>query len=335
MSVTDEARRTGRARWDGKPGRLEVWYATFTDRASGAGGWIHCETVAPDRSRAGAHSTGDGSPYAHGWISWFPTAGSPTTARFGPVPTAPVSPATTSDDRPWFEAAGCTVGPGVMKGTAPGTSWDLRWHDEGRPLYTFPRLAWERELLPAAQIVVAPTATIEGTIDLRDAEGATQHLDVAATGGLAHIYGQGNALRWGWLHADLGDGDLLEIVTAVSKKPGLNRLRPVCFARFRVSGTDWPASGLPGFRLRTQLGGHEWSVNGRIGRRRIAVTVRQPQDRCVALSYHDPDGETATCTNTERADVEVVVERRAGGTWVTEHRWQVVGTAHAELGSRP
>ncbi|MBV8234577.1 MAG: hypothetical protein JO075_02635, partial [Acidimicrobiia bacterium] len=78
-----------------------------------------------------------------------------------------------------------------------------------------------------------------------------------------------------------------------------------------------------------------WTVRGRVGRRRLQVTVTQPAEACVAVPYTDPDGATATCTNTERADVEVVLERRSGGAWAIERRWELDGTAHAEVGTRP
>ena len=52
-------------------------------------------------------------------------------------------------------------------------------------------------------------------------------------GAVAHIYGHGNARRWGWIHADLGHGDVLEVVTAVSRKAALRNLPPMAFVRFR------------------------------------------------------------------------------------------------------
>jgi hypothetical protein len=55
----------------------------------------------------------------------------------------------------------------------------------------------------------------------------------------------------------------------------------------------------------------------------------------VAVEYHDPDGAPATCTNSERADAEIVLERRTASGWAVERRWTLTGTAHAEIGSRP
>ena len=71
-----------------------------------------------------------------------------------------------------------------------------------------------------------------------------------------------------------------------------------------------------------------------MGERRLAVTVTLPE-RSVAVGYTDPDGATATCTNSEVADAHVLLEHRSGGAWVTEREWALDGTAHAEIGTRP
>jgi hypothetical protein len=298
-------------RWCGQPGRLEVWYATLSDPVSRAGLWVHHETLAPTAPLA---RTGR-APYAHGWVTWFPVDGSPRTERFGPEPTQPAAgPA-------WFEAAGVRVAPEDLTGRAGSITWDLGWKDTGAPLWTFPRVAWQRELLPGAQVVIAPTADFTGSVTVGD----HTHRVEGWRGGVAHIYGRGNARRWGWIHADLGAGDVLEVVSAVSHAPGLRRLAPMAFVRFRIDGKDWPAGGLPSMRMRTTLGLRHWQLEGRIGRRRVLIRVDQPESRCVSLGYTDPDGAAAVCTNTEQADVHVEIGDR---------RWSVLGTGHAEVGLR-
>lgn len=302
----DDANRSAASpRWQGQAGRLEVWYATLSDPRTGAGLWIHCETVAP---------TGDRAPYAHGWATWFPADGSPHTERFGPEPVQPATGA-------WFEAAGVRVAPETLVGRAGALDWDLSWKDVGAPLWTFPRPVWERDLLPGAQVVLAPTADFTGSVTIDNAAAPIE----GWRGGVAHIYGHGNAKRWGWIHADLGGGDVLEVVTAVSHKPGLRRLPPLAFIRFRIDGKDWPASVLPSIRMRTTLGLQHWQLEGRIGRRRVLIRVDQPPQRCVSLGYTDPDGGAAVCTNTEQADVYVEIDDR---------RWTALGTGHAEVGLR-
>ncbi|WP_343601235.1 hypothetical protein [Mycobacterium sp.] len=303
--MDDVIRSAAAPRWRGQPGRMEVWYATLSDPVTQAALWVHHETVAP----------ASGAPYAHGWVTWFPPDGSPRTERFGPEPARPAS------DPAWFTSTRTRVAFGELTGQAGSTSWDLRWKDAGAPLWTFARLAWQRELLPGAQVVPAPTAEFAGSVTLS----GTPHRVDGWRGGMAHIYGRGNAKRWGWIHADLGDGDVLEVVTAVSHTPGLRRIAPMAFVRFRIGGKDWPATGFPSPRMRTTLGLRHWQLEGRIGGRAVLIRVDMPAHRCVSLRYTDPDGTTAVCTNTEQADIHVEVGNR---------RWSVLGTGHAEVGLR-
>jgi hypothetical protein len=306
--VNEELRSAAAPRWRGQPGRLEVWYATLSDPVTRAGLWLHYETVAPT-------STSAGEPYAHGWASWFPADGPPHTERFGPEP---VAPATGSD---WLTVADARIALGELAARAGLLTYDVNWTDSGRPLWTFPRPAWERELLPGAQVVLAPTAQFTGSLRVGD----TGHRIDGWRGAVAHIYGHGNANRWGWMHADLGDGDVLEVVSAVSRKAGLRRLSPMAFVRFRIDGKDWPAGIFPSVRMHTTLGLPQWQLKGRIAGRRVLIRVDQPAQRCVSLDYTDPDGATAVCTNTEQADVHVEVDDR---------RWSIIGTGHAEVGLR-
>jgi len=312
-----------RSRWRGQRGRLEVWYTTLTDPASGAGVWLHHELVAP---------TGREAPYAHGWAALFPPFGAPVMARFGPSPWA------TPPADAVFTADGVLLTPDRLTGKVDGASWTLTATGGGEPLYTFPSWAWRREMLPAAQIVPAPAATFSGIVHigdivlpLTDAPGAT-----------ARIYGHGNARRWGWLHADLGGGDLLEIVAAVSMRLGLRRLPPLPFVKLRLDGVDWPAgdplSAARSFKatLPAAVGGNlQWTVTGRSAGRRLTVEVDQPANRTLAVDYRDPDGAPAVCHNTERANAVVTLERAQGRAWTVERRWELPGTAHSEIGLRP
>lgn len=312
------ARDPYRARWDGRPGRLEVWYVTATDQATGTGFWAHHELVAP---------TGDDPAYGHGWVAVFPPGQPPVCERFGPHP-LPAPPSASVTDA-GFAVPGVTATAGRLRGSAGRVSWDLAVEDESRPLYTFPRWVWQRNVLPAAQIVPAPTGWLEGQVRIDDRDVA-----LAGPGGYARIYGHGNAERWAWLHADLGDGDVLEVVSAVSRRPGMRRLRPLPFVQLRVDGRDWPRDPLlaaPLFTAEPAL--PEWSVHGVVGRHRLTAHVRLDPAESVALDYRDPDGAPAVCTNSERADVVVLLERWDRG-WHVHRRWRLDGTAHAEVGTR-
>ncbi|MEU5882607.1 hypothetical protein [Spirillospora sp. NPDC047279] len=293
------------SRWRGQRGRLEVWYTTLTDPATGTGVWLHHELVAPS----------DGSAARlHGWAAVFPPGERPAFGRFGPGP--------------WD-------GQDVerLTGIAGDIGWELTESGGGPALYTFPRWAWERELLPAAQIVPKPAASYGGTLRVGD-----RKLDLRdAPGGTARIYGHGNAERWAWLHADLGGGDVCEVVAAVSTRPGLNRLPALPFVRLRVGGAEWPGGDplLAALRLRADIALPTWTVRGRVGDRRIQIRVTQRPGETVAVDYSDPDGRPAVCRNSERADALIVVSRRTGREgWRVEREWRLEGTAHSEVGSR-
>ncbi|MEU2156079.1 hypothetical protein ABZ532_13875 [Streptomyces sp. NPDC019396] len=307
-------------RWHGEPGRTEVWYTTLTDPGTGTGVWLHHELVAP----------ADGSePYAHGWAAVFPKDEPVRHARFGP--------AKWTGGETGFAAEGISAEPGRLTGAAGALHWELAEQPTDTPLFTFPRWSWQRPLLPAAQILPAARATYRGTFSYGD---TTLTLD-SAPGASARIYGHGNARRWSWLHADLGGGDVLEIVAAVSMRPGLRRLPPLVFLRLRKDGRTWPrraersAVGWAGIgRFHAAIGLPTWTVTGRAGLRRIRVEVTQPDERTLALDYTDPDGAQAVCRNSESADAHVLLERRRWGGWSTEARWTLTGTAHAEVGTR-
>lgn len=323
----DDADRHLPPRWDGTPGRTEVWYTTVTDQATGTGLWLHHELVAPS----------DGSEaYAHGWVARFPADGEGPVehARFGPAPWK--AAADRGQQERGFAADGIEAGPGRLRGEAGPFTWDLAEHPEGDPLYTFPRWSWRHPLLPAAQIVPAPHASYSGSFSYDGGELRLQD----APGATARIYGHGNARRWAWLHAGLGGGDVLEIVAAVSMRPVLRRLPPLVFLRLRRNGRTWPrraertAVGWAGLgRFRAHIGLPTWTVSGRSGLRRIRVTVTQPDERTLALDYTDPDGSGAVCRNSETADARILLERW-WGRWRKEAEWSLDGTAHAEVGDR-
>jgi hypothetical protein len=312
-----EAAALGPSRWRGQPGRLEVWYATLSDPRSGYGLWVHHELVAPE----------SGAAYVHGWAAAFPPDGEARYWRFAKQPPVP-----SIDGQAWFVSAGTYLDGGAMRGSAGDMEWDLRYRDGGAPLYTFPRWAWEREALPAAQVVPAPAASFSGTVRVGD---VALELD-GAPGAVARIYGHGNARRWAWLHADLGGGDVLELVAAVSKRPGMRHLPALPFMRLRLDGADMPwlrpfAAPIPGH---ARIALPRWSARASWGLWRLDVEVAVPPACSVDIEYTDPDGETCVCTNSERASAWITLKHWRGLRWHTEREWTLDGTAHAEVGLR-
>lgn len=305
------------SRWRGQAGRLEVWYTTLSDPTTGTGAWLHQEIVAPEDGCA---------PYQHGWIVVFPPNEQPLLHRV-----APHDVAVCRDGDP-LASSGITWRPELLSGDTGDAAWSLTADHTGSPLFTFPSWAWRSELLPAAQVVATPGARFDGSIRI----GAREFAFRGAPGASSRIYGHGNARRWTWLHSDLDDGVVIEVVSAVSTLPLLRRLPPLTFVRLRTSDGDWPthAGLLTAARMHARIGLPTWSVRGRIGGRRIRVEVRMPAEQTVTLDYAEPSGDRVVCRNSERADVTVEIDRRERGRWRSEHRWSARGTAHAEVGGR-
>jgi len=312
------------ARWRGQPGRLEVWYATLTDPDSGLGLWIHHELVART----------DGSTRLHGWVTAFVPGEPPVSGRFGPVEvTTPDAPPLADPEDLAARAYVCLgtvfASPDRLEGEAGEVRWRLEVSGDGEPLFTFPRWSWRSEVLPAAQVVPAPTAIFSGDVRVADKVFRLRE----ARGAVARIYGHGNASRWGWLHAELGGRDVLELVAAVSPRPGLRHLPPLPLLQLRVGGRDWPSNPLlaaPLLKARLDL--PQWSVRGVHGRRRVRIHVTLDPAESVTMRYENPHGRGPVCVNSERASADVLVERW-NGRWAVEHHWCLDHTAHAEIGA--
>ncbi len=301
-------------RWRNQPGRTEVWYTTLTDPDSGTGVWLHHELIAPDT----------GKPYVHGWISVFPPDSVPVTRRFGPY-------ACSANPLQSLAEHGMTVSPQRMSGDLGDVSWDLRCAgNRSQPLFPMSRTVWRRSLLPASQIVPQPSARFSGPIgypakklSLQDASGAS-----------ARVYGHGNAQRWIWLHADLGNDDVLEIIGAVARQHSLRWLPMLVFIQLRRHGKVWPRFPLlAAWRFHARIRGDTWTVRGRMGGQQLQVQVTLPTTQTVELEYVDPDGAHALCRNSERATAHIVVQHARRQTTTIE--WQLDGTAHAEIGRHP
>lgn len=309
-------------RWRGQSKRLEVVYVTLSDPSRGVGAWVHHELL----------STVEGGAHLHGWCAVFRPPAPPVWARFGRRRLEPAE--VIAGGSGWPGSDDAALEPPALRGRAGQLSWDLSWEaaDDLAPLFTFPEWAWEKEVLPGAQVVAVPSARFAGVLTVG---GEEIPLSPETTGAVAHIYGHGNAERWGWLHAELGGGDVLEVVAATSRLPAMSKLPPLSFVQLRAGGRDWPRDPLAAAPLlRAKLGLPKWQVSGTVGRWRLRVEVEIPPSQAVAVGYVDPDGDSATCTNSEVADADIVLEHRRS-RWETAAHWSLRGTAHAEIGTRP
>lgn len=289
------------------PGRLEVWYTTLRDPRTGTGVWLHHELVAP---------VGGDAPRAHGWAAVFAPGRPPRLSRFGPHHWPRPADGFRAGEVTWTAAR--------HAGRAGDLTWDLVRTAGGPPLRPFPRRAWDSGLLPAVQVVADPVARFSGTVRTGDQVLALQD----APGADGRIRGRANPERWGWLHADLGDGDVCEVVTAVARGRGLDRVPPVAAVRFRLAGEDRPRVPLlHAAGLRTRLDRDGFQVRGRLGRGTVRIVVRLPEPETAGVDYEDPDGSPLLCRTSVLADAHVRLARHG-----SVRSWTLRGTAHAEVG---
>jgi hypothetical protein len=322
----EESRQMMNLRSNGSDPRLEVWYFTMTDEKTKIGCWFHVEAVTKT----------DGEIYIDYWLAVFYPDKAPGYYKSGPVACKIFEIEGkrylgTKDQyhneiismpqlRLWSEGVSGSVGECEFK---------FNWTDVTKPLYTFPKWAWEKELLPAAQVLPGPAARIEGEVIIK-----TKHLKLAGRGGLARIYGHGSAENWAWLHADLPNNAVLEIVLAKPRNKALSKLGYAGIVRLRYLNRDFPKDSIASavlFKGKPDL--PNWAIRGTVGRTRLSVMVEIPRDKSVEVPYVDPDSSKAYCVNSAVATASIILEKRKS-KWQTVETWNLIGSAHAEVGYR-
>ena len=213
-------------RWDGRPGRLEVWYDTLTDPATGTGVWLHHELVAPT-------PVPERPAYSHGWIAVFPPDG----PRCG----SGSAPARWATD-PWFTCGeDVRSEPGRRSGRTASLSWDLTVADGGDAALHLPRRHVAPGAPPGRPDPPAPTATYRGTVT---AGGRTLVLD-GARGGRPASTATATPNGGGGSMPTSGTATCSRWWPPPPRRRGLDRLRPLPFVRLRLDGPG-PAGRRPG-----------------------------------------------------------------------------------------
>lgn len=316
-------------RSNGVDPRLEVWYLTASDSANNSGLWIHYELVTKE----------DQEIYLDGWLAYFQPNKEPLLFRSGRIPVDIITNqgkkviAKGEDNAKLIKTKELSFDGSTFEGHLDGVDFEISIDGVIDPIYTFAKWSWEKETLPASQIVPIPKAKIKGEIHLHNQE--ANEITFSGVGGLARIFGHGSAKKWAWLHAHLDDDTVLEAVVAQPKTPALSLIRPLAFIQLKRNEDVWPKDPITASMFfKAKLNRHFWTVKGRIGRRRLIFEVSIPEDNCVKVGYVDPDGSTATCVNSEVSSVMAILQRRFR-RWETQKVWHLQNIAHAEYGDRP
>ena len=316
-------------RWDGGPGHYEVYYLSATDRASGVGLWIRYTMLAP------RPETGEPATCSLWFLAMDPSRPGRPVARKATFAASKLS----SERRPFRLAIGdAELTDRGMRGGIEDVAWDLRWEDGGgayehvHPLLERARIAKTVLVLPHADLAVS------GTVQW---EGRTLELD-GARGGQAHLWGSKHAARWCWAHCndfeiEQGErrpGDFLDGVSVFVPRLG-REVGPSTPVVARLEGRELLAtSPLAVARSESLFTLTSWHMDAHRAGRRIVVDVDARRDDLVGVTYHDPDGETAYCYNTETASMRVQVLERDGHLWRHTDTLVAPRRAHFEYAQR-
>jgi hypothetical protein len=327
------SRRWNELQWDGKPGHYEVYYVTFTDRASGVGFWIRYTMVAP------LPETGEEATCSL-WLCAMDRAD--PTRNVGVKSSLPAASLSATADPFRLEVGEAWLSDHGMRGAIEADGKRHEWELEWQP--RLPAYGHVHALLRAAKLAKTvlflphPDLEVSGTVRLGE-----RRFDVAgARGGQAHLWGSKHASRWAWVHcsdfADVDgatrDGAFVDGVSVFVPRFG-RELGPNTPVVGRFDGADLNSTGPLAVTRNPSdfdLTGWRFEATGRPLRFRGTVSARR--EDLVGVTYHDPDGEHAYCYNSEVADMRLEVLRRESRSWVKVDELRADGRAHFEYAQR-
>jgi hypothetical protein len=249
-------------RWDGRPGRYEVWYLTVAGRF-----WIRYSLRVP--------TDPDEDGEAALWLADF--TGTPRARKA----TFPLEALRAQRDGWPLELGPGLLGDTEARGEIDGARWQLTFSAEQMPFVYTPPVMSRLGLASTEVVVVKPSLAISGVVEL---DGERHELD-AAPGQQAHLFGRRHADRWSWFHATLPDGRWIEGLAA--KVPRMPQIALHATERGAANGL----TAL--FRTRAAVAPGRVTLG--------PYVVEAPRDDFVGVTYTDPDGAEVFCHHTEKA----------------------------------
>jgi hypothetical protein len=313
--------------WDGSPGHYEVYYLSATDPRSGLGLWVRYTMRAPLQ----------GPPECALWFMAMDRDGS----RFARKLTRPIEELTAQHEPFHLTLAGADLSDRGMAGGFEDVAWELLWEpslpavDHVHPLVR--RSGVAKTLLR----LVHPDLAISGTVRF---DGRELELD-GARGGQANVWGSKHAARWTWAHAndlrgldgERRPGAYVDGVSVYVERFG-RELGPSTPIVGRFGGRDFRSTDpVRVVRNTSRFGLTSWRFEARDGARRVVGEVDAPRESLVGVTYHDPDGDSAYCYNSEVASMRLFVwDRTARGRfgWTLRDTLVADGTTHFEYAQR-
>jgi hypothetical protein len=177
-------------------------------------------------------------------------------------------------------------------------SWDLRWDSREQP-YPFIRSPWHL-LSSVANIGVQPAIKVSGSIEIDGREVHLEHVP----GGQQHTWGSSHAMEWNWGFASGQDFWVDGATSRVRSRLGRELVGTTVGAhvreqRFLFNG---PLNVLG---TRGPIAPDSWTVQAKLGQKRLHVEVTPRRSDLIGVTYADPRGGSRVCYHTEVADLEL------------------------------
>ncbi|HET7483054.1 MAG TPA: hypothetical protein VFK89_09355 [Actinomycetota bacterium] len=312
-------------RWDRRSaGFMEVWYATISHRATGAGVWLRYTITAPTAS----------DPYCELWGVVFDRDGKFDFAGKERFAIDRLAPPSGRDD-------GAIV--------RIGNAWLSETHLEGRLTRNGHHLEWSLDLEPAPRCFHHLPGGIGRIAERRVSTLCSPNLAVPFTGSVvvdghpltfegdrgtqSHRWGRRHAPSWVWCHcSSFEDGDAVFEGLAATTRVAF--LRPTTtFVFLHYDGEDIAFNELGwALRAKSRYDMPTWAFTARTDVWKIAGAARVAESDLIQLRYEDPDGSSRFCANAEVADLALEVYRRDGAAWRHHGSLTSRGAAHLEFG---
>ena len=303
MPVT-EAEAANVTRWNGEPGRYEVYYLKFNHLRTSTGFWIRYTLLAPV----------SGSPVAELWAIFF-DAKDPSNNR-AVKNTFPVSQAVIKKDSFSFGIGNALIEQtrayGGIRGKEGSITWDLRFEPVFRIFRHFPYGFMYRASVPKTK-VISPNFSMKvyGSVEVN---GRTFDCN-GEPGQQTHLWGTKHAERWTWANSSIFKEDSSAIFEGLSAQIKIgNRTSPALTLFFiRCLGKDYYLNGLFRlFRNKSESAFPVWKFGSEQGKMRFMGEISAAMESFAGVEYTDPDGEKLWCYNTKVANL--VLEVYEGST---------------------
>lgn len=308
-------------------GHYEVWFFTLNDPNSKSAFWFRYALDAEIGSNVATPSL---------WAMFFD--GGRTVRPFGILNAFP--------ERSWSSAEGAVITIGAAAFAPPSLTgrasddvhsidWDLSFEQNvGVFEHVNPRM--QAMVRPKSHICAPSLATrFHGSVCV---DGRTYPID-NAPGCQQHLWGRKHAETWAWAHCNAFENEPDAVFEGLAARTRVGPIRtpPITMIYLRCDGVEYRFNTLwNAMTTRNRFGQNEWRFIAGNRTTRLRGVARGDFGCFLQVGYVDPDGNRTFCINSELANLELVLEKRANlfGVWSPYRTLSSNATTHFELASR-